>query len=135
MSELIDKINLDLCNFADILRAYVLTDQTALTAPKDMDIMIKPTIESSIEKFASELKNSRDLLTRLQALQSHETYKNIEKLYNRHKKIERKYIYQLFKCKYDYDISASVFYKHLTQIDAMSFKMVLAPGGAKCFIL
>ena len=60
-------------------------------------------------------------------------FENIKKLYDKHKKVERKYIYEVFKQKYDYDISATTLYKKLKELDGNLFKTVLAPGGAKCF--
>ena len=72
-------------------------------------------------------------MTKLQELYVDKIFKDIEKLYDKHKKVERKYIYEVFKQKYDYDISATILYKKLKEIDGNLFKTVLAPGGAKCF--
>ncbi|MGF7441196.1 hypothetical protein [Campylobacter concisus] len=135
IEELETQTFIDVGNFANILRAYILTDYTALTKPKDIDITKKPGLKDSIAKFADELKNDHNLFAKLQELCSEKDYIKIAKLYKRHKKVERKHIYQLFKYRYDYDISATALYKHLAQIDAISFETVKAPGGAKCFVL
>lgn len=133
IDELKNKILLDLENFANILRAYVLKNKNALTIPKDVDVTIRPALEYCVAKFADGLKNDNNLLTKLQELYVDKIFKDIEKLYDKHKKVERKYIYEVFKQKYDYDISATILYKKLKEIDGNLFKTVLAPGGAKCF--
>lgn len=129
-----DSLTYDLCNFSRILKSY--TSNTIISYIKDVDITKKLILEDCIIEFASELTSSQSLLNHIDKVKwnkTDETFENIKELYNKHKKIERKYIYELFKQKYDYDISATTLYKNLKQLDENLFKTVLAPGGAKCF--
>mgnify|MGYP001680978215 CR=1 FL=1 len=93
-------------------------------------------MEDCIIEFASKLASSQNMLNQIDKVKwnnTDETFENIKKLYDKHKKVERKYIYEVFKQKYDYDISATTLYKKLKKLDGNLFKTVLAPGGAKCF--
>ena len=129
-----DSLAADLQKFCCILRRYV--SYTEISYIKDLDIAKKPALEDCIIEFASELTSSQDMLNHIDKVKwnnTDETFENIKKLYNKHKKIERKYIYELFQQKYDYDISATTLYKKLKELDGNLFQTVLAPRGAKCF--
>ncbi|EMG30341.1 hypothetical protein [Campylobacter showae] len=127
-------IYLDLANFSNILRAYITTSKEPLKAPKDIDITKPFTEDDSISEFVEELlNNTEDYIIKFKPLASEANFKDIEKLYCKHKMIERKYVYQLFKSKYNFDISSHRLYKKLSEINNYAFKMRQAPGGAKCF--
>lgn len=134
-------LNTDVHNFSRILKCY--TSRMEISYIKDIDITKKQTLEDSIIDFADQLIGNRYILQEIKNIiissnivnvnDLDNTLKSIEKLYNKHKKIERKYIYELFKYKYDHDISPTTLYKKLTELDHNFFETVLAPGGAKCF--
>lgn len=127
-------LSVDLGIFSSILKCY--TSSKEILYIKDIDITKKPTLEDCIVEFASELTNSKNIPTFIEKAKGNntdETFDNIKKLYDKHKKVERKYIYELFKQKYDHDISATTLYKKLKELDENFFKTVPAPGGAKCF--
>nr|WP_314238758.1 hypothetical protein [uncultured Campylobacter sp.] len=127
-------LSVDLDIFSSILKHYVPSKEILYT--KDIDITKKPTLENCIVEFASELTNSKNIpifIEKAKENNTDENFENIRKLYDKHKKVERKYIYEVFKQKYDYDISATTLYKKLKELDGNLFKTVLAPGGAKCF--
>ena len=133
-NDLKDYLDKDLPNFSSILKYY--TSSKEILYIKDMDITKKATLEDCIIEFASKLASSQNMLNQIDKVKwnnTDETFENIKKLYDKHKKVERKYIYELFKQKYDYDISATTLYKKLKELDGNLFKTVLAPGGAKCF--
>jgi hypothetical protein len=127
-------LSVDLGIFSSILKCY--TSSKEILYIKDIDITKKATLEDCIIEFASELASSQNMLNQIDKVKwnnTDETFENIKKLYDKHKKVERKYIYEVFKQKYDYDISATTLYKKLKELDGNLFKTVLAPGGAKCF--
>lgn len=127
-------LSVDLDTFSSILKCYNYSKEILYI--KDMDITKKATLEDCIIEFASELASSQNMLNQIDKVKwnnTDETFENIKKLYDKHKKVERKYIYEVFKQKYDYDISATTLYKKLKELDGNLFKTVLAPGGAKCF--
>ena len=127
-------LSVDLDIFSSILKCY--TSSKEILYIKDIDITKKPTLKDCIVEFASELTNSKNIPTFIEKTKENntdETFENIKKLYDKHKKVERKYIYELFKQKYDHDISATTLYKKLKELNENFFKTVQAPGGAKCF--
>lgn len=127
-------LSVDLGIFSSILKCY--NSNKEILYIKDIDITKKTTFENCIVEFASELTNSKNIpifIEKAKGNNTDETFENIKKLYDKHKKVERKYIYEVFKQKYDYDISATTLYKKLKELDGNLFKTVLAPGGAKCF--
>lgn len=138
--DLIGDMVADLDNFANILRAYVLTNQEALTPPKDIDIFKEPNLDDCILEFVAKIENSANLIKDIEGVLmqvdksiAQEKLEGIYKLYNKHRKIERQYIYKLFKVKYYKDITPNALYKKLLNIKPILFNTVLAPGGAKCF--
>ena len=133
-NDLKDCLDKDLPNFSSILKRYAPSKEILYI--KDIDTTKKPTLEDCIIEFASELTDSQNMLNQIDKVKwnnADETFENIKKLYDKHKKVERKYIYELFKQKYDHDISATALYKRLKELDENFFKTVPAPGGAKCF--
>lgn len=136
-SNLKSYLNDDLINFSIILKHYA--SNIPLSYTKDIDISKEPNLDNCIIEFAKELIGNVNILKEIKSIiiqskkNSSQELDYIEKLYNKHKKIERKYIRKLFNYKYGFDISSKILYSELEKFDPNFFRKSLAPGGAKCF--